>query len=435
MKTKPCPFWRAARGCPDPGCCCVVLFCVAVCNLGREGERKIVMNQLRRRFASLWKREEGGDDAGARQQQSDAGNNGQNPSRRTSNSSNTSSAGVPAALEIDAAGTASTRLDSQTQQRGQHRADGEREEEEDAEEDEPSPPRLLALSHPWGTSDPRPPPGWTTNHRLRRRGEETAADGHLSSLVDLSVPAGAAGSASQESPRLEAAARGDRVRRRRRGREEEEDDEEGGGEVCSYRNGTSYRGKAAVAKRHRASEEEQAQEARHLANGGVGGGERGDGEEDLNQQQQQQQPDRQRRQQQHASRRRRTCPADSAFVSPAAKQPVSYCASTIGATAVALAADQDHEELEHRRSSTPSRLIFRAGFFKALRGSRAAAKRARSATKLKRKTRELQAAIVRQAFHSAHPQPEGGGGGGSEEQKEEGMPRRGSGGIRGVLVF
>ena len=393
------------------------------------------MNQLRRRFASLWKREEGGDDAGARQQPSDAGNNGQNPSRRTSSGSSTSSAGVPAALEIDAAGSTSPRRESQGQQHGQQCIDGCNGKEEDGAEEEPSPPRLLSLSHPWGTSDPRPPPGWTsscssqrplrsTNHRLRYRVEEAAAaDGHLSSLVDPGVPA--ARSHQQSSPANTASAAGGvRVGRRRRGREEDEEKDEEGEEACSYRNGPSYRGNAAAAKRHRASED-QGVKARLLANGGGGGGggERGDEEEDSNQQQQLQQP---------TSRRRRTCPADSAFVSPAAKRSVSYCSSTVGAaTAVALEADQDHEELEHRRSSTPSRLIFRAGFFKALRGSRAAAKRARSATKLKRKTRELQAAIVRQAFHSAHPQR--GDGGEREEQKEEGVPRRGAGGVRGAL--
>lgn len=388
------------------------------------------MNQLRRRFASLWKREEGGDDAGARQQPNEVLNNGQNPSRRTSSSS-TSSAGVPAALEIDAVGATSPRRESRGQQHSQ-RIDHER-KEENAEEPSPprSPPRLLSLSHPWGTSDPRPPPGWTSScssqrphasnsNRPRRRGG--AADGHLSFHVDLGAPSAAAGSppSSSPPPADQAAERIDR-RRRRRGREDEKDE----GEACAYRStsyrSTSYRGNAAAAKRHRA--EEQVEE--RLTNG-TGGGEPGDEEEELNQQQ--------RWRQQQASRRQRTCPANSTFVSPAAKRPPSYCTSTVGATAVALAADEDQEELEHRRSSTPSRLIFRAGFFKALRGSRAAAKRARSATKLKRKTRELQAAIVRQAFHSAHPPQEDGGGGGEEEQQQqkEGMPCR-AGGVRGVL--
>ncbi|CAM9267852.1 unnamed protein product, partial [Hapterophycus canaliculatus] len=138
---------------------------------------------------------------------------------------------------------------------------------------------------------------------------------------------------------------------------------------------------------------------------------------------------------QKAPRRRRTCPADSTFVSPSAKRPVRAHASAAAgasATAVALAAREDEEELERRRSSTPSRLTFSAGFFKALRGSRAAAKRARSATKLKRKTRELQAAAARQAFLSAHSEQEGsGGGGGGEERKEEGVQRRSRGGEGG----
>lgn len=401
------------------------------------------MDQLRRRFASLWKREEGEGDAGAGQQPNAVvGNNGQNPSRRSSSSS-TSSAGVPAALEIDAAGAAPPgREKSQGQRRhDQQRIFRERKEEEEDPEDEPSPPRLLSLSHPWGTSDPRPPPGWESSsslkrrhiranqYRLRRRGGEKAADGHLQSpadrgaLADLGVPAGAAGSLQQQQSPPEAVAG-----RRRRGREDEEEEDE---EACAYRRSTSFRGNAAATKRPRASQE-QADGARLLDGGGEP---EPDEEGDLDQQRRRRRL-RQQQQQQQAPIRRRTCPADSTFVSPAAKRSVGYCASTVGATAVALAADQDEEELEHRRSSTPSRLIFRAGFFKALRGGRAAAKRARSATKLKRKTRELQAAIVRRAFHSAHPPHEDGredaGGGEGEEQKEEGVPRHGAGGVRGV---
>ncbi|CAM9806839.1 unnamed protein product [Ectocarpus sp. 12 AP-2014] len=351
------------------------------------------MNQLRRKFANLWNPAQH-EDEGPEQQH---GPNGNNLSRRASSSSS-SSLGVPAALELDAAGRPSPRRDSQD----------EKKVDNDGADEHTSPPRLLSLSHPWGTSDPNPPPGWASSSsrpasQRRSHGEllhvrhhsgsdryengTAAGDGRPSTHTDLGSPAAALGAAAG----LGAAADGGG--RRRRTREEEEE--------CAYRTGT-YLGNT---KRHRAEEKEEQQE-QLTANGG---------EEGLD-----------RRRQASYRFLRRTCPADSTFVSPAAaKRSVSYCASAAGVPANAVAADEEELELEHRRSSTPSRLIFRAGFFKALLGTRAAAKRARSATKLKRKTHELQAAIIRQAFHSTHPPHEGGSeDGGEEERKEEIVPRR-----------
>lgn len=401
------------------------------------------MNQLRRKFASLWRREEDRED-GNDHRQLNVGNNGQNLSRRSS----ASSAEVPAALEIDAAAAAAIDAGAASpplrRRQDQQHVDAESKEEA-GEEEEPSPPRLLSLAYPWGTSDARPPPGWKSScssqpisqeqrrsHNISRseiprasgRGETAAAaGGHLSWHVDLlRVPA--------PSPAIAAAAAsGGDGGRRRRGSEEGVEDEEGEGRRdCGYRRGSShrnlsYRGgnNVSASKRQRAAEEE---EQRLLAADGRRGGGDGDGGDDGEQRQ-------------HAARRRRTCPADSTFVSPTAKRSVSYCTSAsatgAGGAAAGIAAVglEDHDE-ELRRSSTPSRLIFRAGFFKALRGSRAAAKRARSATKLKRKTRELQAAIARREFHQAHPpheegpeEDDSGGGGGAKSKEGERTSSRG----------
>lgn len=362
------------------------------------------MNQLRRKFANLWNPAQR-EDEGPEQQ----GPNGNNLSRIASSSS--SSLGVPAALELDAAGPASPRRDGQDEKKA----------EDDGADEHTSPARLLSLSHPWGTSDPTPPPGWASSssrpasqrrsygkflHVRHHSGSDqydngkAVDDGRPSTHTDLGSPAAAPGAAAGVG------AAADGGGRRRRTREEDEE--------CAYRTGT-YLSK----KRHRAEENEKQQE--HLAanSGGAGDRDHDGGEEGLD-----------RRRQASSRFLRRTCPADSTFVSPAAaKRSVSYCASAAGVPANAVTVDEEELELEHRRSSTPSRLIFRAGFFKALLGTRASAKRARSATKLKRKTRELQAAIIRQAFHSAHPPHEGESeDGGEEERKEEGVQRRIKGG-------
>ncbi len=399
------------------------------------------MNQLRRKFANLWKREEGRED-GSDHQHLNVADNGQNLSRRSS----ASSAEVPAALEIDAAAATAADIGagvaSSPRGRRQDQQHLDAESKEEGAEEEPPPPRLLSLAYPWGTSDSRPPPGWKSScssqpiSREQRRshnrngsggprasgrgGPAAAAGVYLSSHVDLGVPAPPPAAVAAA-----AASGGDGGRRRRGSEEGGEGGEEEGRQDCGYRRSGSYRnasyrggnGSVSASKRQRAA----AEEGRLLAADGRGRGGGGDGDVG---------DDGERRQ--HAARRRRTCPADSTFVSPAAKRSVSYCASaTAGggggdATAAEIvAADlEDHDE-DLRRSSTSSRLIFRAGFFKALRGSRAAAKRARSATKLKRKTRELQAAIARREFHSAHPPQEkgpgedaGGGGGGGRETKE-----------------
>ncbi|CAB1117146.1 unnamed protein product [Ectocarpus sp. CCAP 1310/34] len=351
------------------------------------------MNQLRRKFANLWNPAQQEDEGPAQPH----GPNGNNLSRRSSSSSS-SSMGVPAALELDAAGRSSPRRDGQDEKKADN----------DGADEHTSPPRLLSLSNPWGTSDPNPPPGWASSsshpasqrrshgrllHVRHHSGSDRCENGtgvgddRPSTHTDLGSPAAALGAAAV----LGAAADGGG--RRRRTREEEEEG--------AYRTGT-YLGNT---KRHRAEENEEQQELL-AAN---------EGEEGLD-----------RRRQASSPFLRRTCPADSTFVSPAAaKRSVSYCASATGVPTNAVAADEEELELEHRRSSTPSRLIFRAGFFKALLGTKAVAKRARSATKLKRKTRELQAEIIRQAFHSAHPPHEGGSDdGGEEERKEEGVPRR-----------
>ncbi|CAN0051945.1 unnamed protein product [Ectocarpus sp. 4 AP-2014] len=361
------------------------------------------MNQLRRKFANLWNPAHQ-EDEGPEQQH---GPNGNNLSRRASSGSS-SSLGVPAALELDAAGRDSPRRDGQDEKKADN----------DGADEHTSPPRLLSLSHPWGTSDPNPPPGWASSssrpasqrrshgkllHVRHHSGSDryengtAVGDGRPSTHTDLGSPAAALGAAAglRAAAGLGAVAglgaAADGVGRRRRTREEEEE--------CAYHTGT-YLGNT---KRHRAEEKGEQQE-QLAANGG---------EEGLD-----------RRRQASSRFLRRTCPADSTFVSPA-KRSVSYCASAAGVPANAVAADEEELELEYRRSSTPSRLIFRSGFFKALLGTRAAAKRARSTTKLKRKTRELQAAIIRQAFHSAHPPHEGRSeNGGEEERKEESVPRR-----------
>ncbi|CAM9109024.1 unnamed protein product [Pylaiella littoralis] len=378
----------------------------------------------------------------------------------------------------------------------------EEEEEEEEKDNEPAPVRLLSLSYPWGTSDPVPPPGWTSSSSRsilqqqqqqqqryspaprssggstapsslrvlgRRRGgglgvvgdsgggssggdrrggtdsyTAVAADGYLSpphvgNLPGAPCVATAGPSASQTAATTPDGGGSGGGRRRGRGKEEQHEDEE---QACSYHNNSSYTAGSASAttKRSRAEEKEEEQDEE----------EQGDSLGDPHQRRQR------RRQQQQASRRRRTCPADSTFVSPAAKRSANYSATTAasaaatgGATAfaVAVAADEDQEELEHRRSSTPTRLTFRAGLFKALMGGRAAAKRARSATGLRRKTRQLQAAIVRQTFHSAHPPPppppppsppppengdgrDDGYGGGGEREDRKAVRRRVGDGVR-----
>lgn len=387
------------------------------------------MNQLRKKFANLWNPP----------QREDAVRDQQNGHIRRGSNNSTSSSEVPAALGLDATGPASPGTHARDQQRhyGGLDQDDQRDEKEDKDE---APPRLLCLSNPWGTVDPRPPPGWTSSSsrpvsqrralnsssssvRARRivynadgRDENGSANNRASlRVVDLSFPATttvAPPGSPSTAVAMPAAAGGARNTGRRRFRDGDGEDDERGDRGIGY-GGSS----ASATKRYRATDGER-------SNGGGTGG--GGGSEEAK-------GSNGRQELQKAFRRRRTCPADSAFVSPSAKRPLGNGASTAaaGTTAVALAAHEDEEELERRRSSTPSRLTFSAGFFKVLRGSRAAAKRARSATKLKRKTRELQASVVRQAFLSAHleeqegSRDEGGDGGGEgEERKEEGGPRR-----------
>lgn len=132
----------------------------------------------------------------------------------------------------------------------------------------------------------------------------------------------------------------------------------------------------------------------------------------LQQQQQQQQP---------RGQQRRTCPADSTFISPVKRRILSHSEKH---------AKPSEEEETHVRAFPPSHLIFRAGFFKALAGRRSASATSRRfagrppvttisktttitttngginngpSIRLRRRTGEMHALLVRHAFHAAYP--------------------------------
>lgn len=277
----------------------------------------------------------------------------------------------------------------------------------------PRSPFVRPLSHPWGTSAASPPAGWSSSSSLlgstaagtaeRRRSRRRIADlagnsgdfepsrpafdaptaptsASHSSLATggggiMVVVGAAAAAATYSTDQLGVASAFDNGGRIRIGA--------AGAPGCS------------ASKRPRGDDDDGLAAARVDGLGGGGGA--------------QPQPPR---------RRTRTCPADSTFVSP-----------------VKAIVDQDladvaeDEELE-LRAWPASRLIFRAGFMKALKGGRAAARRARSATKIRRRTRELHAMLIRHTFHVAHSAQ---GAAAGEEETDDGE-RGGNGRVRGMYA-
>ena len=333
-----------------------------------------------------------------------------------------------------------------------------------AAEEDSSPPRLLSLFHPWGTSDSRPPPGWSSAASVVTRPGTASASanptlhcprpetttrqrGYVASTANASIsfyPAakvtppfstptrttittGKARSGTLSGSAYNQGTRSSSATKRQRG-----DDLAGGRRGRGGRGGSSPVGAAAAGE-----EAEQ------------GGGE---GEDGI--------------QWQGPQRRRRTCPADSMFVSPVALAKRSSNTASSGggggggvpdrATGTARPGDRQHqhaqrqlvgqgvvekteeeeeEELEllrHESSVPPplSRFLFRTGLMRALRGGRAAAKRAKSATKIRRTTRDLRAMIIRQTFHAAHPPPQEEERRGGEEETKEVAVAGGEGGAQ-----
>lgn len=376
------------------------------------------MHSLRRRFATLWP-SNSIQDLQAREDGDDWGEAEEKEEGREASSPRTNGrfSSFP--------GTDSTPGSSRTS--GKLRGEGIRDPREDKEL-VPATARVLTLAQPWGSADPIPPKNWSSQHhsptmttfhsaskrRLPRpvlRQEDTFDDSASSGAAVLSDSSSINNTADRmRTTKSEAVAAA----------------------VVNTMSGIT----SSTFQLVEHDEKQQTRSSTKRKQGGAAetGGKVGKPK---------------------PYRRQRTCPADSAFVSPM-KRSISYATHSAtgmtpsqAETAAQLLQHEDDEEVSahHSRLFPPSHLVFRAGFFKALAGRRsrrnaaATAKpgifggngggaggggdstsdssKGRSSNRFKRRTKDLHARIARHALLSAYPPPDGSEGIAAEEAMKE----------------